>query len=643
MIFQLYIIFVIPLALSLILTPLVIRLAKRIGAMDQPNERKVHRFPIPRLGGLAIYASFFLSLLLYIYLDPALHPFSAMHPRTGVMLAISLTLVLLLGIWDDVRQLTPGKKFLFQFVAAAIVYLAGFRISFITHPFNQNLLDLGIFNFPATLLWIVGITNAFNLIDGLDGLASGVAFIVSLTICMISFMKQDMPTAMMALLLAGAVLGFLRYNFNGARIFLGDSGSLFLGFALAILSMQSSTKGSTAFSILVPMLALGLPIMDTFLSMARRLLRSIFPEEQQQKSLVKKLFTMFLPDRGHIHHQLIARGLSHRAVVLLLYVVSCIFGAMAFLVTVSNSFYATPILIAIGLAMVVAVGQLRYKEMAMVRNGILLPIYELPLMKSNVVQVFLDLGFVILAFVLSYYLELRSKGLAYFDFQFLKSAMLVAGLQLTVLYFGGLYKGTIRQLGITDILRILQSVIIAVVVTWVVFSFLPKAWNPLNSTILTLDFYFLLSLVMGARVSFHILNHLSRRDQCAGKRKALIYGADAESGLMIQKMLHDEKLNLCPVGFLDDDPKLQGKRVNGYPVFGGHWKLERLLRTMKIEEVILSNGSIKPKVIERIQKIARNYGIVLRRSELRLEEIRAFSPPVRQPAPDKESYVFVEQ
>jgi len=643
MIFQLYIIFVIPLALSLILTPLVIRLAKKIGAMDQPNERKVHRFPIPRLGGLAIYASFFLSLLLYIYLDPALHPFSSMHPRTGMMLAISLTLVLLLGIWDDVRQLTPGKKFFFQFLAAAIVYFAGFRISFITHPFNQNLLDLGIFNFPATLLWIVGITNAFNLIDGLDGLASGVAFIVSLTICMISFMKQDMPTAMMALLLAGAVLGFLRYNFNGARIFLGDSGSLFLGFALAILSMQSSTKGSTAFSILVPMLALGLPIMDTLLSMARRLLRSIFPEEQQQKSLVKKLFTMFLPDRGHIHHQLIARGLSHRAVVLVLYVVSCIFGAMAFLVTVSNSFYTTPILIAIGLAMVVAVGQLRYKEMAMLRNGILLPIYEWPLMSRNFVQVFLDLGFVILAFVFAYYLELRSRGLGYFDFQFVKSAMLVAGLQLTVLYFGGLYKGTIRQLGITDILKILQTVIVAVIVTWVVFSFLPKSWNPMNASILTLDFYFLLSLVMGARVSFHILNHLSRRDQCAGKRKALIFGADAESGLMIQKMLHDEKLNLCPVGFLDDDPKLQGKRVNGYPVFGGHWKLERLLRTMKIEEVILSNGTIKPKVLERVQKIARNYGIVLRRSELRLEELRAFSPPAKQLVPDKESYAYIEQ
>ena len=621
---QLYIIFVIPLVLALVITPLVIRFAKKIGAMDQPNERKVHKFPIPRLGGLAIYASFFLSLVLYIYIDPGLHPFSMTHLHAGVMLAVSLTIVLILGIWDDLRQLTPGLKFFFQCLAAAIVYVAGFRITFVTHPFNQSVLDLGIFNFPATILWIVGITNAFNLIDGLDGLASGVAFIVSLTICMISFMKQDMPTAMTALLLAGAILGFLRYNFNGAKIFLGDSGSLFLGFSLAILSMQSSTKGSTAFSILVPMLALGLPIMDTLLSMGRRLLRSIFPEQEESKSFVKKLVTMFLPDRGHIHHQLIARGLSHRTVVLVLYVVSCIFGAMAFLVTVSNNFYTIPILIGIGIAMVIGLSQLRYKEMAILRNGVFLPIYEWPFMNSNVFQGFLDLAFTVLAFVTAYYVAMKSQIPIVYDSQFLKSCMLVAGIQLSVLYTGGLYKGTFRQLGMSDVLKILQTVILSVIITWIVFAFLPNSWNITNITILTLDFYFLLSLVMGARISFHVLNYLSRRDQCDGKRKALIYGADSDSMLTIQKMLHDERMNLCPIGFLDDDPKLQGKRLNGYPIFGGHWKLERLLQTMKIEEIVISSDIIKPKVLERLTHVARLYGVILRRSELRLEEM----PPI---------------
>ncbi len=334
---------------------------------------------------------------------------------------------------------------------------------------------------------------------------------------------------------------------------------------------------------------------------------------------------MFLPDRGHIHHQLIARGLSHRTVVLVLYVVSCIFGAMAFLVTVSNSLYTIPILMGIGIAMVIGVSQLRYKEMAILRNGLFLPIYEWPFMNSNVFQGFLDLAFAVVAFVVAYYVALRSQMPIVYDSQFMKSCMLVAGIQLSVLYIGGLYKGTFRQLGMSDVLKILQTVILSVIVTWIVFAFLPSSWNIMSLTILTLDFYFLLSLVMGSRISFHVLNYLSRRDQSDGKRKALIYGADADSILTIQKMLHDERLNLYPVGFLDDDPKLQGKRLNGYPVFGGHWKLERLLRTMKIEEIVISSDNIKPKVLERLSAIARSYGIILRRSELRLEELRPIS------------------
>jgi UDP-GlcNAc:undecaprenyl-phosphate GlcNAc-1-phosphate transferase len=639
MIFQLYFIFILPLVLSLVLTPLVIRLAKRIGAMDQPNERKVHKFPIPRLGGLAIYGSFFLSLVLYIYFDPALHPFASMHPKTGIMLLISLTIVLILGLWDDMRQLSPGKKFFFQFLAASIVYFAGFRISSITHPFSLNLLNLGILDFPATLLWIVGITNAFNLIDGLDGLASGVAFIVSLTICSISFILGDLNTATEALLLAGAVLGFLRYNFGGARIFLGDSGSLFLGFSLAILSMQSSTKGSTAFSILVPVLALGLPIMDTMLAMVRRFLRSVFPEDEQPKSLVKKVFSMFLPDRGHIHHQLIARGLSHRNVVLLLYVVSCLFGVGAFAVTMTNNIGTTPILIAIGIATFIGVSQLRYREMAMLRNGMLLPLYDWPLFNSNLFQGFLDLAFILAAYTGASFLQSRTDHPFAFTMGFFQSLMLLAGIQMSVFYLAGLYKGAFRQFGMSDMLKVLSTVALALIVTWTVFSFLPKEKNLLSLNIVVMNFYFLLSLVMGARVSFHVLNYLSRRDQCDGKKKVLIYGAGSESLLTVQKILSDEKLGYCPVGFLDDDPKLQGKRLNGYPIFGGHLKLEGILRKMKIEEIIISTDALMPKVLERVRQIARANGVILRRTVLHFEEFPTPGRPVRR---EEEQLVLIE-
>lgn len=621
MMIQQYLLFVIPLGLSLVITPAIIWYAKRVGAIDQPNERKVHHLPIPRLGGIAIYVSFFLSLALSLYLDPAHHAFSSMSPKTGVMLVISLTLVLLLGIWDDLRPLTPGKKFMGQILAGTIVYLAGFRISGITHPFGTDLLNLGFLDYPATLLWVVGITNAFNLIDGLDGLASGVAFIVSLTMFAISYLKGDMTIAIMALLLSGAILGFLRYNFNGARIFLGDSGSLFLGFCLAILSMQSSTKGSTAFSIIVPVLALGLPIMDTLLSMTRRLLRSVMPDEKNSPPFFRRLLSMFLPDRGHIHHQLIARGYSHRKVVLVLYVVSCLFGFGAFAVTVTNNVGASLILVIIAIATFVGISQLRYKEMAVLRNGILLPLYDRPLMNSGFFQSFLDIAFMAVAYVVSHKLAFRSEPDESLMHAYSRTLIVVCGIQLVVFYLGGLYKGSFRQLGVGDFLRVLKAVTAGTVVTAIVMAFLPAPWNIFNLTLGILDFYILLSLVLGARVSFNILNYLSRKEKQTGKKRVLIYGADARGSLILQQLLNDDNLDMCPIGFLDDDPKMEGKSLNGYPVFGSHWKLHRLTKRIEVDEILLCSETMRREVLRRLQGFARTQGIALRRFGLKFEEM----------------------
>ncbi|HLF15003.1 MAG TPA: hypothetical protein VI932_08970 [Bacteroidota bacterium] len=621
-----YFIFFIPLALSLFFTPLVISYAKRIGAIDQPNERKVHKQPIPRLGGVAIYISFFLSLVIAMYLDPQINTLAGMSPRNGVMLVASLTLVLFLGIWDDLKPLSPGKKFIAQVIAASIVYIAGFRITTITHPFSPNLLDLGLFAYPVTILWIVGITNAFNLIDGLDGLASGVALIVSITIFSISLIKQDATTAMMALLMAGALIGFLRYNFQGARIFLGDSGSLFIGFMLAILSMRSSTKGSTAFSIIVPVLALGLPIMDTLLSMIRRFLKSVLPSSvlsssKRSSTMLGKLSGIFHPDRGHIHHQLIERGFSHRKVVLLLYVVSCLFGLGAFAVTFSNSFGASLIIVSIAIATFVGVSQLRYREMAILRNGLFLPMYEWPLFQSSLFLSFLDLGFMVVSYLLSYKLAFRDEPpLSNPGRPFFTALALMTGVQMSMFYISGLYRHATRQFGLGDILKLVKGVLATVGVTYFILLLLPAQKALADATFILLDFFMLLSLVLAARGSFRILNYLSRREGKAECTKVLIYGADANGLLLLHRFIHDDCLRYCPVGFLDDNPRLEGRRLDGYPIFGGHWKLSRLVRTKHIQEVILAVGDLKPAILSRLHEICRENGVVLRRSTIQLEE-----------------------
>jgi UDP-GlcNAc:undecaprenyl-phosphate/decaprenyl-phosphate GlcNAc-1-phosphate transferase len=622
MIIELFVIFLIPLSLTLIITPFVIKLAEHVGALDLPNERKVHQHPTPRLGGIAIYLSFFISLIICHYFLPTIHPVASMSQQTIIMLIASLTLVLILGIWDDVKQLTPGKKFFVQLIAATLVYFAGFHVSSITSPTDLGLLKLGFFDFPATLLWIVFITNAFNLIDGLDGLASGVAFIVALTISATSFLRGDIGDAILSLLLAGSVVGFLRYNFNRAKIFLGDSGSLFIGFSLAILSMQSSTKGSTAFSLLVPMIALGLPIIDTLLSMLRRFLRSVLPEQQQpSKSFLQRALSMFHPDSGHIHHQLISLGFSHKKVVLLLYVVSLVFGIGAFAVTVMNTFDSIWIFIIMILATTIGVSRLRYKEMAFFRNGVLLPLYEKPLLNNTFFLVFLDIAFIIIAHSVASFLTTNNQESSLFNKSFFNRLILICGVRFVIFYLGGLYKSSFRQWGMGDVLKIVKITSLAVLMTVLIFALVPKLHTNLNITRTVIDFYILLTLVMGIRISYHILNYISRQGY-SGKINVLIYGANNRGNLIIQEFLDNKTSLYNPVGFLDEDPKLEGKKLSGYPIFGGHWKLDLLINRLNIREIVVTSEYVRPIVLSRILEISRHQGVNVKKFKAWYEEYR---------------------
>jgi UDP-GlcNAc:undecaprenyl-phosphate GlcNAc-1-phosphate transferase len=326
--------------------------------------------------------------------------------------------------------------------------------------------------------------------------------------------------------------------------------------------------------------------------------------------------------------------------VLLLYVVSCTFGIGAFAVTMSNHIAASGILITIGIATSIGVSQLRYKEMAVLRNGVLLPLYEWPLMNSSFFQGFLDLAFIIIAYCAAYFLTIRTGMTIEFEKPFFRYLTIICGIQLTVFYFGGMYKGMIRQLGIGDVLKLVKTTTLAVVVTSITLPFIPQSWSIHNITLIVLDFYFLLSLVIGARVSFHILNYLSRKEKQNGERKVLIYGANSKGISILQQILNDDTLHLNPIGFLDDNPQLEGKRLNGYPIFGGHWKLQRVVRTTHIDEMIIANDSIHPEILGRLFKMSRAHGIILRTYKIRLEEVQISSMNV----PDiQERFAFVNK
>jgi UDP-GlcNAc:undecaprenyl-phosphate GlcNAc-1-phosphate transferase len=610
----------IPTGASLLITPLVIRFANQIGAVDQPNERKIHTHPVPRLGGIVIYSSFFLSFGLIHLIDPSLRGFESLVSDRSAMLTVGLALVLGLGIFDDLRPRTPTQKLVVQLIAGTLAYLAGFKISAVIPPAGSGILNLELLNYPLTLLWIVGITNAFNLIDGLDGLAAGVGVITCFTIFGVSLATSNIPTALTVLILAGALIGFLKYNFNPARIFLGDSGSLFLGFALAVLSMESSTKGSTVLAILVPILSLGMPIIETLLSVLRRLLDSLLPHRTKSMSAFQRLMRIMTPDNEHIHHRLISRGLSHKKAVLVLYLLSCAFGAGAFTLVLADNLGTSLILIAVTIATVITIRELRYKEMAVLRNGILLPIYDWPLMNHRFSQAFFDLAFILIAYASAYVVVLRGKLTVVAEQNLLFTLPLVALIKLVVFVMVGQYRGTLRFPGVGGAVRTLKAVILSSLSTLVVLMFLIEPPRYPGSPVLVLDFFFLLSLAGGQRVSYSILRHLFHREQHQGKR-VIVYGADINGILTLNQILSDRTLNLTPLGFLDESPQLEGRRVDGYPVFGGHWKLHRLLKKDRVEEILLSSDKIKPVILERIKRMARNQGIPVRRFRTLLDDV----------------------
>jgi len=302
-----YVLAIITALISIITTPLVRKLAIKVNAIDIPkDERRIHSKPIPVMGGLAIYIAFVIGTILYNGILTT--------SQTGII--IGATVIVVGGIIDDIKDLRPKYKILIQVIAAICLIISGVSITIITNPFIEfyPYLSIGWINIPVTIIWIVGVTNAFNLIDGLDGLAAGIAFISSLTLMIISILNGRLEPAFLTAVLSGAILGFLPYNFNPASIFMGDTGSQLLGFLLAAISIEGAIKSATAFVIAVPILAFGLPIYDTLFAMIRR--------KVSGKSMMQA-------DKGHLHHRLLDMGLSQKQAVIIMYFISSVLGGSA--------------------------------------------------------------------------------------------------------------------------------------------------------------------------------------------------------------------------------------------------------------------------------------------------------------------------
>ena len=301
--------FLVAFGISVMLTPLVKVISLHMGWLDKPSWRKLNKRPMPLLGGIAIYIGFTVALIFIFY-------------KSGLLLDgykykgffIGALVLILTGIQDDIKGLTPRRKLFYQIAAAMIAYGFGFSILNVSHPLGGFFQAPAILSMLLTVFWIVGLINAINLLDGMDGLAAGVVSIIGISL-FFSGIRSDNPTvAILAIGLAGSTLGFLPYNFNPAKIFMGDTGSMFLGFTLAIISIEGAYKGQTFVTLLVPVIAMAVPVIDTGLSIVRRIM---------QKKKISQA------DKGHIHHQLLIQEGSQKKAVLTLYFLTISFGFIA--------------------------------------------------------------------------------------------------------------------------------------------------------------------------------------------------------------------------------------------------------------------------------------------------------------------------
>jgi len=301
---MLYIAIAVAFVASILLTPLVQKFAIRIGAVDRPNNRKVHTTLMPRIGGLAIFGAFLIG---YVLLRPA------DEHAAGIL--VGACIIILIGFLDDMIEISAKLKMAGQLAAALVViYWGGLQIEFINLPFGGQL-EFGYLSIPITIIWIIGITNAINLIDGLDGLAAGVSSIALIALSIMAIIMGDPFVMATAAILAASSLGFLFFNFHPAKIFMGDTGSLFLGYMISVLALLGF-KNVAVISLIIPVIMLGVPISDTFFAIIRRI-------RMKQKIMA--------PDKSHLHHCLLNTGFSHRQTVLIIYGIAALFGLAAIL------------------------------------------------------------------------------------------------------------------------------------------------------------------------------------------------------------------------------------------------------------------------------------------------------------------------
>jgi UDP-GlcNAc:undecaprenyl-phosphate GlcNAc-1-phosphate transferase len=575
------------LALSAVLTPVVRSLARRGGFLARPHSDRWHREPVPLLGGCAIAVSFAIVVVLAAPLGPL------------VPLLIATGLMFALGAFDDVLHFGPATKLVVQtIVAGVVVYMMP-----PTHITGIVTLDALL-----ALVWIVGITNSFNLLDNIDGLSAGIA-----TVAGIFLLAAVSPTGSTALSLAvaafvGSTLGFLVYNVRPATIFMGDGGSLFLGSFLgsAALLAAPELKGGIVPVAAIPLFILLIPIFDTaFVSVTRRLAGR----------------SPMHGGRDHLSHRLVALGIDERRAVLALYMLAALGGVIALSLQHADFGYSA-ILIALYVILLAGIGiVLGHVEAHSLEAELpAQPLVSEVAYQNRWYEVLLDLALVSLAYYAAFRFRFQGEEFSHFLTYFARSFPLVLACQMAGLALAGKYRQVWRSFGASELMGIIKGVWMGVACSALVILYLPYRFEGFSRLVFAIDAVVLLFLLVGARVAITSTDEYLRRRRGAGQ-PVLIYGAGVGGALLVRTLLEDRTHAVVPVGFIDDEVSKRRLRLEGVPVLGTFEDLPALLAKHKIAEVIISIKVLDRRRLAEIAALCRDHQVTIRSMRFALEEI----------------------
>jgi UDP-GlcNAc:undecaprenyl-phosphate GlcNAc-1-phosphate transferase len=586
---------------ALVLIPVVRQLSIRYGYVAVPRADRWNTRPTATLGGIGIFLALQISLL-------AGSALTGLWSQVPWGILAGALIIFLLGLFDDFRQITPPAKLVGQILAAAVVVAFGYTTKFFT-PKIANSLIAQIPNILLTFVWLVGITNAINLLDNMDGLAGGIAFIASAFLAFFFWRANDPGLMLVALSMAGAVFGFLVFNWPPASIFMGDSGSLSLGFTLAALAIARQAQASNVFAVMgVPTLLFLLPILDTTFVTFTRLLRGQSPAQG---------------GRDHTSHRLVAFGLSERQTLVVLYSIAILSGVVGIGLEALSywlSLIFVPLLV-VSLAILVAyLGRVKIVQAtrdANGRSGAITRFMVEITYRRRILEVILDFFLIGIAYYLAF-LTYQGFFLDNRTFSLFLQTLPVALVGAYVAFFTvGVYRGVWRYVGLDDLLRFGEVSLLSSLLTVLgIFAF--RHPDPYSPVLFVLFGLFLFMGLAASRSSFRVLDLFSGQQARVGEQRVLICGAGDEGEMALRWILMNPQLDYRPVGFLDDDPFMFGRKIHGVEVLGNLSQVSRILAERQVQGMIITASARRDDELEkRLVEICHQHQCWVR--SLRLE------------------------